>query len=122
MGTGEEFVNTLRKIIVINHTRLHQAHQACPICQNGPFLTIESMMDHVDQHSERVHARVYSKDDAWILLCAPSDYYQSNRIRVPATLRHLRSLPEQERTHGVEPEIGHDKLEYTGLPSLRRLN
>jgi len=119
MSVGDEFVNTLRQTIVFSTTRLHAAHQRCPICQKVTLQTLEQMIDHIESHGERVRSRVHLRDGGWIVLCEPSNYYTEHGVALPESLAHLTPTAHQERSLGLDPKIGSDLLEYTGLPSLR---
>ena len=119
MTTGEAFVHTLQKVIVISHTRLHEAHRSCPICHAGPFTTMEQIVDHFEEHPERLESRCYEKEGEWIVLCGPSDYYKQHPNEVPQSIANLAQIREQEQRLGLEPPVGHDMIEYTGLRSQR---
>jgi hypothetical protein len=117
MGFGAGVVKTMRKVFVIPNTRLHEDHRHCTICQAGPFSTVEEIYDHIDAHPERLNGSNFRKDDQWIVLCEPSDYYKEHPTELPESLAHLPSIEEQAKALGVD---GHEhKLELTDLPKLR---
>ena len=120
MGFGHGVVRTMRKVFVISHTRLHEDHRHCAICQAGPFSTVEEIYDHIDAHPERINGSNFRKNDHWIVLCEPSDYYKEHSTELPESLSHLASIDEQARALGID-EHEH-KLERTDFPSLRRPN
>ena len=120
MGLGHGVVETMRKVFVISHTRLHEDHRHCTICQAGPFSTVEEIYDHLDAHTERLNGTSFQKDDHWIVLYEPSDYYKKHPTELPESIAHLPSIDEQARALGAS-EHEH-KLEFTDLPGLRRPN
>lgn len=120
MGFGFGVVKAMRKVFVIPHTRLHEDHRHCTICQAGPFSTVEEIYDHIDAHPERLNGSSVQKDGRWIVLCEASDYYREHPTELPESLAHLASIHEQARALGID-EHEH-KLEYTDLPKLRRPN
>ncbi|MFL6437686.1 MAG: hypothetical protein ACJ71Q_08915 [Terriglobales bacterium] len=120
MGLGDAVVKTMRKVFVISHTRLHEDHRHCTICQAGPFSTVEEISDHIDAHPERLNGSTLHKDDHWIFLCEPSDYYKEHPTELPESLKHLASIDEQARALGIDDH--EHKLEFTDLPSMRYPN
>lgn len=87
MSFGDGVVKTMRKAFVIAHTRLHEEHRHCVICQAGPFTTVEEIYDHIDAHSERLNGTSFPKDDRWIVLYEPSDFIASIRANYRNLLR-----------------------------------
>jgi len=120
MGMGHGVVKTMRRVFAISHTRLHKDHRHCAICQAGPFLTVEEMLDHLDAHSERLNGSSFQKDGYWIVLFEPSDYYKEHPTELPESLAHLSPIDDQARALGIDEH--ERKLEFTDLPSLRRPN
>ena len=121
MGLGHGVVKTMRKVFVISHTRLHEAHRHCTICQAGPFSTVEEIYDHLDAHLERLNGSCIQKDGRWIVLYEPSDFYREHQSELPESLAHLPSIDEQARVLGID-DYDHHNLELTDLRSLRKAN
>jgi len=120
MSLGDGVVKTMRKLFLISHTRLHEDHQYCIICKAGPFWTLEEMYDHIDAHPERLNGSSVQKDNQWIVLCEPGDYYKEHPTELPESLVHLASIDEQ--ASALEVAEHRHKFESTDLPRLRRPN
>ena len=117
MGLGDGMVKTMRKLFLISHTRVHEEHQYCIICKAGPFWTLEEMYDHIDAHPERLNCSNVQKDNRWIVLCEPSDYYKERPTELPRSLVHLASISEQ--ASALEVAEQRHKLEFNDSRSAQ---